>query len=1073
MTTATETVAGARLPWWRVMARRAWAGLRLRDAAMLSLAPLAAVTWLVGSSVEVYRRGQNFQDWFSAGLSVPQAFRDRAHAALRMPGAIALGQRFTPQARDAGVIRLMVSGRGWDSVTATDMSVWDNWTGGTLEYGGSSIPIRVRKRGDFSVHWLTDKRSLTVRTPRDQFYKTFRSFGLSAKTPLESFVANRFATSFGLLVPRTEVVPVFLNDRFYGIYRLVEPVDESFLRPLDRMPGNIFRGDRAARGEYFKGQNRNLFENPNIWDRAAVSDRPTGAGAGQLRLMLDELGDGSFEAERRMMGRFDRDELGRLMTYLFVTGDIRHMDGVHNQLLYEDPSTQQLHPIPWDIRLRPLDAPDAGFSDLMKGWLRDPFVVEAINRHLADALRDSALRHVVDSLATTVERRYADYFDYERRRAGLIPDVGTASAAIAVVDHNLAILRDWLRSDTVALGTGTAGGETVLDLETRGRIGVDLVALTAAHAGALRVWRDANLNGVHDASDPEVSLGAASGGRAPLRAPATLYASLDVVQQTIVPGHVPYRFFVRGLPPHVALTAELRNRETGAAAAVVAWEVGAPIRPVTGWHPWRYPAPAHRTHRLAGLVRITETIKIPAGDTLLILPGTTLRLAPDISIISLGRVIARGTAAQPIRIMDDVPGHPWGTFAMFGAGADSSIVEHAEFTQGGGALVDRVEYTGMVNVHRAHDVLFDHVFFHDNVRSDDTFHALHSSVTIRNSRFENANGDAIDFDISSGTLSFDTIINSVNDAMDLMTSTPWISDNVITGSGDKGISVGEASNPIIFNNLITGCVRGIEAKDRSAPLILNNELNDNGVSIRERRKNWRYGGGPFGIIMATTFRHNGAVQHDPLSRWTLWQTIGLDTLEEKATPMMHDLDWLYGRLGVRVSGPATPGRVAHYARVAPVPPMDRQRFTDDFGDVSDGWRPAGGTTRLEKREAAMVLETERLTGTAARPVTWDLPRGGQVIIEVAGRDIASGRLIAVGPAGEVAAPFGVSDAVSSFRFAVLHLPPGRYHELRIEATPSAGLSHAIRRKTGLAVLRAGRLWVRGYEVYGAASAPSR
>jgi len=1067
MTTATPTTAAvAAVSWWRAAAARAWQGLRLRDALLVALVPLAALLYLVASSVELYRRGRDFPDWYSGSITVPRQFGDRMAAALRMPGAVALGQRFSPQARDAGIIRLAVGASGWDSVLATDRAAWDVWAEGTLEYGESTIPVRVRKRGDFSIHWLTDKRSLTVRTPRDQFYKTFRSFGLSAKTPLESFVSNRLATHFGLLVPRTEVVPVFLNNRYYGIYRLVEPVDESFLRPLDRMPGNIFRGDRAARGEYFKGQDRNLFDNPYIWDRAAVSDRPTGAGAGQLRLLLDDLNGGSFEDARRLMARFDRDELARLLGYLVVVGDPHHMDGVHNQLLYEDPSTQLLHPIPWDIRMRPLDVPEPPFSDLMSAWLRDPFVVDAMYRTLARTESDSSLWRAADSLARGVETRYAAYLDYDRRRQGLIPDVGSADAVLATLRRNLDIVRQWLADDTVAVGASASGGETVLDLETRGRVGVDLVALAGTPVGSPRMWRDANLNGVHDAADPEVPLRADRVGHVTLATPLPLLAgAIGARNRGIIAGHLPYRLFVRGTGGRV--TPELRNRASGQPATTVAWEAGAAIRPATGWHPWRYPVPAHRTVHLAGRVRLSETLQIAAGDTLVIAPGTTLRLAPEVSIISRGLVVGRGSAAQPIRIMDDEPGRPWGTLALVGAGADRSVIQYADISEGGGALVDRVEFTGMVNVHRAHDVVFDHVTLHDNVRSDDTFHALHSTVTISHSQFLRANGDAIDFDISGGSITGTTISNSVNDGIDLMTSAPWIADNVISGSGDKGISVGEASRPVIFNNLITGCVRGIEAKDRSEPLILNNQLDDNGVSLRERRKNWRYGGGPFATIMATSFRRSGPVQHDPLSRWSLWRTVGLDTLEESAPELMTAPGWLYRRLGLRVHGPIAAGRVAAYQRATPQPPLDEQRFSDDFGEVSDGWLPSGGTTRLEKRDDAMVMEAEREAGVAIRAVTWDLPRGGTVIVEVSGRDIAAGRLVAVGKQGDVAAPFTVAEAVSSFRFAVLPLPPGRYHEFRIEATPSAGLSHVIRRKTGLEVLRAGRLWLRGYALYGA------
>ena len=128
----------------------------------------------------------------------------------------------------------------------------------------------------------------------------------------------------------------------------------------------------------------------------------------------------------------------------------------------------------------------------------------------------------------------------------------------------------------------------------------------------------------------------------------------------------------------------------------------------------------------------------------MIAAGTVLRLGPDISIVSRGRVIAEGTASQPIRVLADRPKVPWGTFALQGHGADSSRFGYVEFAEGGGALVDRIEYIGMVNVHRADGVIFDHATFRDNVRSDDTFHAMLSvGVVVRDSRFIRANSDAI------------------------------------------------------------------------------------------------------------------------------------------------------------------------------------------------------------------------------------------------------------------------------------------------------------------------------------------
>ena len=58
----------------------------------------------------------------------------------------------------------------------------------------------------------------------------------------------------------------------------------------------------------------------------------------------------------------------------------------------------------------------------------------------------------------------------------------------------------------------------------------------------------------------------------------------------------------------------------------------------------------------------------------------------------------------------------------------------------------------MVNVQRAHDVVFDSVRFAENRRSDDTFHALHADITLTHSVFADANGDAVDLDLSTGQI---------------------------------------------------------------------------------------------------------------------------------------------------------------------------------------------------------------------------------------------------------------------------------------------------------------------------------
>jgi len=1067
MTASSQQVDRTALRARTGLLARAWAGLRMRDAVLLSLLPLAAVVLLFGGAAHDYARARQFDDWWSVQQSVAGAFSNRIHALLRLPAALALRHRFDPEAGNAGIIRLTVEGRTWDAMQGDPLAMWGEWADGRLDYGATSIPVRLRKRGDNSIHWLTDKRSMTVRTPRDDFYKRFRSFGLSAKDVVPAYLANRLGSEFGLLVPSTEVVPVYLNNRFYGMYRFVELPDESFLRPFDRMPGNIFRADRAERGEYYKGVPRNVFENPSLWDRTAVNDRWTSAGPGQLRLLLEDLRGTTFADHQRLLHRVDQEEFARLFAYLLIVGDPYHMDRVHNQLLYEDPSTQQLHPIPWDIRLLDLSRPQHPLNDLFQAVLRDPYVIDRTVHEIGHRVADDQILRVADSLLQSVEREYGAYLQYDRSRLGLVPDVGSTDEASAVVRRNVALLRRWLDDAAVAYHASSAGGGQVLDFETRGRVGADLVSLRVAGpvTGAPALLLDRNRNGRVDPSDPAVPLGVirdSAGFRLVPASPLPLLASWSTDGPGVAPGHLSYRFFLRGVASGTLAVPELANRVTGKPVKPDPWEAGSAIRPPTGWHPWQYPRSLGRSIRLAGAIQLNSTVEVAESDTLIIEPGTTLRLAPDVSIISRGLVLAEGTEARPIRVLPVQAGQPWGAFSLQGEGADRSVFRWIEFAQGGGALVDRIEYIGMVNIHRVHDVVVDHATFRDNLRSDDTFHALHATFRMTNSRFIRANSDALDLDISSGDIIDNSFEASGGDAIDLMTSTPRIIGNVIRGSGDKGISIGEASRPFIFDNLIANCARGIEVKDRSDALILNNELDGNGVGLRERRKNWRYGGGGWATIVNTAFHDNRVPrERDSLSRITYAGVTGLG--DDVAGGRLPDLSWLYRAHGVATL-PAAPGRLAHRAEVPAVAPVQELRFVDDFGPVSDGWAGSGGVTRLDKRRDVLRLHVARERGSAARAVEWNLERGGDLVLEVAGRDLAEARVVARAGRDTVSHLFQPSEDPSAFQFIVVPLPPGRYDGVRLEVVPRPGLSHTQSRD-GLFVVRAGRLELRRLAVY--------
>ncbi|HEY9518276.1 MAG TPA: CotH kinase family protein, partial [Gemmatimonadales bacterium] len=339
--------------------RRSLAAFRVRPATLLifTLPILGLLLYLFAAAVGDYRRRIQFDDYWGAAATMDQLFASRLRAAVGVPAAMLQEQRFDPERPDPGQLRLIIPGGEWDRLHDDPLAHWGEWFDAELRQGAVLSKAKVRKRGDNSVHWTTPKRSFTLRTELEETFNGHRTLALSAKDVLPAFLANRLAEEAGLFTPHTEISPVYLNDRFYGLFRMVETIDESFLRNFDRLPGNVFRGETAERGEGFKNQTRNLFWNPYIWDLAARNSRAASSGDAGLRALLAWVNSTTLEEHRAIDRLMHREDITRLLAVMLIVGDPYHMDDVHNQFWYEDPWSGYLHPVAWDLRLLRLDQP--------------------------------------------------------------------------------------------------------------------------------------------------------------------------------------------------------------------------------------------------------------------------------------------------------------------------------------------------------------------------------------------------------------------------------------------------------------------------------------------------------------------------------------------------------------------------------------------------------------------------------------------------------------------------------------------------------------------------------------------
>ena len=225
-----------------------------------------------------------------------------------------------------------------------------------------------------------------------------------------------------------------------------------------------------------------------------------------------------------------------------------------------------------------------------------------------------------------------------------------------------------------------------------------------------------------------------------------------------------------------------------------------------------------------------------------ILPGATLRLGPNASILAHGNVQARGTADRPITFTWLEEGRPWGAFVLFQAASDGSRFAHCIFEHGTGASVDTNSYAGMLSIYNAEAEIEDCVIRYKPEQGDG-INVRSGWARIARCEFDFCD-DAVDFDDSGGTITGCIFRNTQNDAIDLgAESDVTCSGNEIYDSLDKGISLGERSRGTLENNIIVGCEIGIAIKDGSDPLVINNTLWGNNVGVAAYHKSGAPAGG--------------------------------------------------------------------------------------------------------------------------------------------------------------------------------------------------------------------------------------
>jgi hypothetical protein len=837
------------------------------------------------------------------------------------------------------VWEIQLSGRKLDALNRELPASGRIYQSGTVIIDSVPYPARFRFRGNGFWHWRSKQKSWKIQLRGGRRYEGKKEFNLvnprTASTliwPLTSYIAK----SMGLKTPSLQHVHARLNGQYLGILYLVENFDHTFTVQSGLPEGALYEDEALGGPPYVKS-----WEHIDDWNiRPPDTKQKKQAGANpeeKYERILGELFQCiQFGADEEFTSELDKliniDNYLKWWAHTVICLDY-HQDWVHNNRFYLDPTSARLQRVPWDTTMKvganPEDDIDFALTPIAQRLLQFPTYVHARNRIIWEALTGPASSaQQIEWLNKTTDLIREDvYCDLYKDAVFSIFDVlkyiflGKVTPSYyvfpvtnAMFEKDVKRIRTFISKRMAYLERTLAETniELILCSPTPSESSLpppyrslgQLHMLVGGHAGVI-------VKEIVISCEPSLLKG---------NKPVLFYGNDDnliakkcesmsnsetedrdlyrfTLNELLLPGReqtppygpqqVRYPFTISSEQPEgltaLPLSVEVKgvhpftNREISVATAlfrdtdrVEAFPVGT----------FQVPPPLLREIVWRGLQKVNGDVVIHKNEVLIIKPGTRVELSQGTSLVAYGKVMASGTALEPVVFTRSPGAQAWGVIALQGAGADDSFFKHCVFEYGSEDEIDRVFYSGMLSLYNADATVTYCLFRH--AQGDDALNTKFSETNVTHSTFVNNKADAYDVDFSVGLIEHNVFNNAGNDGIDCGTAHPVIKDNRILHCRDKGISVGERSRPVITSNLIAHCVVGIAIKDQSEPEMVNNEFQSNGIAVSAYQKKKVFGGVD-AVIRESRFYNNEIVtKADEVSSVSLVDSmVDGGTLDEK------------------------------------------------------------------------------------------------------------------------------------------------------------------------------------------------
>ena len=351
-------------------------------------------------------------------------------------------------------VRITMSAQDWSTLRARYQE--DTRYDATLSFDGETIAnCTVRSRGSGTRN--SSKPGLRVdfyRKISTQRFHGFRTLIVDNMYNDASFVREQLAFEvfheMGIRAPRESFARLTVNGEYWGLYAIIEPIDEVFVRThVDSGKGDLYDYEVPPLDPVV----------PAGWD--FTLNRGTTIG-GYVPLPFDpETNEDSLDAEA-LLGFIRTVTEGRdetfverisefvdpraLLTYYAVEGATAEVDGltsffgVNNFYLYRRDGTRRFEFFPWDHDFNFTDANQSIYHGIRRNRLIERLLADdAMNAYYRDTLKSVVDRFVnpawinprIDAMVALIRESVAQ--DTKRRDAGSMTPFDDAVAQIRAV----------------------------------------------------------------------------------------------------------------------------------------------------------------------------------------------------------------------------------------------------------------------------------------------------------------------------------------------------------------------------------------------------------------------------------------------------------------------------------------------------------------------------------------------------------------------------------------------------------------------------------------------------------------